>query len=43
MRGPEAAAPHAVVTDETERISILDEGIFAGDSFVDRDEHFFFP
>jgi hypothetical protein len=42
MRGTQSAAAHSVVSDETNGVSILDKGIFAGDLFIDCHKDFLF-
>lgn len=41
-RGTQAAAPHAVVADQADRVAVVYQGIFAGDLFIDRHEDFLF-
>jgi hypothetical protein len=41
MGRPQAAAAHPVVSDQPDCVSVLYQGIFAGDFLVDRHQHFF--
>lgn len=42
VRRPQSASSHPIVPDEPNGVSILNERILAGDSFIDGDEHFLF-
>jgi hypothetical protein len=42
MRGAKSAPAHPIVSDEPNRIPILDKGIFTGNLFIDCHEDFFF-
>ena len=42
MCGTEAASAEAVMSDETDGIAVMDQGIIAGDLLVDRDQHLLF-
>ena len=41
MRGSKPAPTHAVMADKANGISIVDKRIFARDSLIDGDQHFF--
>ncbi len=42
MRRAQSAAAHAVVSDETKSVPVLDKGILAGDPFIDSHEDLLF-
>ena len=42
MCGTEAASAEAVMSDETDGIAVMDQGVIAGDLLVDRDQHLLF-